>query len=277
MVETPQQTNNHLIQVNWWLAKIQVLVLNLDSRLFHIRIHGAIFSYMKTMKINQMQVNMPCMDAIGYICKLKCKHNFVSTVICCGMLPVPPQESLCWKSKWNKGGTAAATGYPTTQSSPAAVQPNSVPVMILEGDAMEVGRPKRSLDAEGEMHDWDLIHAEVLSQLTMEELGCRITYPNLLWPAIDYSQTNPAIKIPPQARGSMPQWGKTSVDGLPKLVEVPSGSQWVVTFYSYLWKQTPLLNLHGIHLWTSVFGAQTLHTYLIYVSISNLSKVFSNP
>lgn len=117
---------------------------------------------------------MACVDAIGCICKLICKHNFV---ICCGMLPVPPQESLRWKSKWNKGGTAAATGYPTTQSSPAAVQPNSVPVMILEGDAMEVGRPKRSLDAEGEMHDWDLIHAEVLSQLTMEELGCRITYP----------------------------------------------------------------------------------------------------
>ena len=141
--------------------------------------------------------------------------------------PLPPQEAQRWRSKWNKEtGSASAIGYPTTCVNPtSAIQHNSVPV-IPASDTMEVGRPKRSLDAESEMHDWDLIHAEVLTQLSAEEMTGKpyqaqapTPDPNLWWPAVDYSHTDPSVKIPPNAQGSVQQWGQTAAEKLPKLAE----------------------------------------------------------
>ena len=139
--------------------------------------------------------------------------------------PFPPLD-VRWKSKWNKEtGTASAIGYSSGSPAPA-VQSNSVPV-IPETDAMEVGRAKRSLDAEGEMHDWDLIHAEVLSQLSAAEEMTGKPYqaeappqdPNLWWPGVDYSHVDASVKIPPMAQGSVQQWGMTAAEKLPKLDE----------------------------------------------------------
>ena len=98
--------------------------------------------------------------------------------------PIAPQhgDNYRWKSKWNKEtGTASVIGHPvpprpSTAQSSAAPAMAPVPEFMVQGDgSMEVGNVKRGLETDGLMHEeeadqWDLIHDEILHQLTTENL-----------------------------------------------------------------------------------------------------------
>ena len=77
------------------------------------------------------------------------------------------------------------------------------PMNSIPEDGMEVGRTKRGLDAsddsmhDGEIHGWDLVHEEVMAQLTNNGLVGQAFQrdappqdPNL-WRGVDYEHCNP--------------------------------------------------------------------------------------
>ena len=106
--------------------------------------------------------------------------------------------------------------------------------MVPSAETMEVGNTKRGLETEGLMHEeeedqWDMIHDEVLHQLTAENLvgtphqqGEPIPDGSCWWPAISYDAVDPMVTVPARA-GTVEKWGRTCADKLPKLYKLGVG------------------------------------------------------
>ena len=140
-------------------------------------------------------------------------------------------EGLRWKAKWNDKGTVRGIGFPREPQQPGPPTLGNDQTMHGGHLAMEVGNVKRGLEpnevmgSEVDSTDWDLVHAEVLNQMVNGEVTGKpfqegLPPSDLWWPAIDYDKVNRKVSLPVNAQGSVPQWGKTCADRLPKLKEL---------------------------------------------------------
>lgn len=160
--------------------------------------------------------------------------------------PPAQEQTLRWKSKWNKEtGTASAIGYPAPPRQVPEQQPSSsqsamssIPefmvhnasamIMSQDPNAMEVGRAKRGNDGEmvqdeEEDSQWALVHDEVLARLTDGLTGVPFQRDgpprdeNLWWSGVDYSVVDGSVQVPAKANGSVQRWGQTAAEKLPRL------------------------------------------------------------